>query len=182
MSKITPSGVREIAVSLPQVRWNDIGGLQDVKVDYLANVYCGHGWSLIKHAYQAKLQQTVTWAYEHKEAYKRLGIQAPRGILLYGPPGTGKTLLCAAVASECHANFISLSIADLLRSEVRFSALPCRVIKLSCGLLLLRLVSRRRAWPKCSERPGRAVLASSSSMRYRQYFPIAPMLRPQQGW
>jgi transitional endoplasmic reticulum ATPase len=67
---------------------------------------------------QEQLQQTVTWAYEHKDAYRRLGIQPPRGILLYGPPGTGKTLLCAAVAGECHANFITLSIADLLRSEV----------------------------------------------------------------
>lgn len=70
---------------------------------------------------QEKLQQTVSWAYEYREAYKRLGIQPPRGILLYGPPGTGKTLLCAAVAGECHANFISLSIVDLLQAEVRCS-------------------------------------------------------------
>ncbi|ELR11601.1 ATPase, AAA domain containing protein [Acanthamoeba castellanii str. Neff] len=97
LKPIKASGVREVTVSLPQIGWRDIGGLHDVK---------------------AKLRQTVTWAYEHREAYGRLGIQPPRGILLYGPPGTGKTLLCAAVAGECHANFITLSIADLLRSEV----------------------------------------------------------------
>jgi hypothetical protein len=175
LKPIKASGVREVTVSLPQVGWRDIGGLHDVK---------------------AKLRQTVTWAYEHREAYARLGIQPPRGILLYGPPGTGKTLLCAAVAGECHANFITLSIADLLRSEVRRSSTRracrvCRVVRVVCVTANNqpppthqpnRWANRRSGSPRCSARRAKAARASSSSTRSRPSSRTAPTLLRQRKW
>ncbi|MEM4501455.1 MAG: AAA family ATPase, partial [Thermofilaceae archaeon] len=85
--EITPSALREIEVEVPTVRWDDIGGLEDVK---------------------QQLREAVEWPLKHPEAYERLGIDPPKGILLYGPPGTGKTLLAKAVATESEANFVSI--------------------------------------------------------------------------
>ncbi|RKP05627.1 P-loop containing nucleoside triphosphate hydrolase protein [Thamnocephalis sphaerospora] len=79
------------------VRWSDIGGLDSVK---------------------QQLVESAVWAYTRADAYKELGIQPPRGVLLYGPPGTGKTLLAKAVATESAANFISVSIPELIKGEV----------------------------------------------------------------
>ncbi|KAL6061136.1 ATPases of the AAA class [Balamuthia mandrillaris] len=92
-----PSTLGKLAVSVPRVSWNDVGGMHEAK---------------------EQLQEAVTWAYERRDAYFRLGIYPPTGILLYGPPGTGKTLLCSAVASECHANFLPVNIVDLVQSYV----------------------------------------------------------------
>ncbi|CDH50574.1 aaa family cdc48 subfamily [Lichtheimia corymbifera JMRC:FSU:9682] len=79
------------------VRWSDIGGLQEAK--------------------QA-LEESAVWVYKHAAAYKRLGIRPSKGVLLYGPPGTGKTLLAKAVATESSANFMAVSIPDLIKGEV----------------------------------------------------------------
>lgn len=84
---VEPSAMREVLVEIPKVRWEDIGGLEDVK---------------------KTLQEIVEWPLKHPESFKRLGIKPPKGILLYGPPGTGKTLLAKAVANESSANFISV--------------------------------------------------------------------------
>jgi transitional endoplasmic reticulum ATPase len=85
--EITPTAMREVYVEKPGVRWDDVGGLEDVK---------------------QQLKEAVEWPLKHTEAFKTLGIKAPKGILLYGPPGCGKTLLAKAVATESEANFISI--------------------------------------------------------------------------
>ncbi|MEM2869543.1 MAG: CDC48 family AAA ATPase [Thermoplasmata archaeon] len=84
---IEPSALRDVLVEVPGTRWEDIGGLDDVK---------------------ARLREMVEWPLKHPESFRRLGIQAPKGVLLFGPPGTGKTLLARAVATESSANFISV--------------------------------------------------------------------------
>ncbi|KAF9289089.1 hypothetical protein BGZ68_010044 [Mortierella alpina] len=79
------------------VHWSDIGGLEGVK---------------------KVLEESVIWLYKHAEAYARMGITPSKGVLLYGPPGTGKTLLAKAVATESEANFMAVSIPDLIKGEV----------------------------------------------------------------
>ncbi|KAJ3184322.1 hypothetical protein HDU87_005170 [Geranomyces variabilis] len=79
------------------VKWTDIGGHEAVK---------------------ALLHESVVWFYQNSDAFQKLGISPGKGVLLYGPPGTGKTLLGKAVASESGANFLSISIADLIKGEV----------------------------------------------------------------
>lgn len=90
---VRPSAMREVLVETPNVGWEDIGGLESTK--------------------QA-LKEAVEWPLKHADSFKRLGITAPRGILLYGPPGTGKTLLAKAVAKEAEANFINVKGPSLL--------------------------------------------------------------------
>ncbi len=94
---VEPSAMREVFVEVPNIRWSDIGGLEKAK--------------------QA-LREAVEWPLKYPEAFRRLGIEAPRGILLYGPPGTGKTLLAKAVATESEANFISIKGPELLSKWV----------------------------------------------------------------
>jgi len=93
LREISPSAMREILVEVPDVRWEDIGGLEDVK---------------------QLLVEAVEWPLRNAESFRRLGIEAPKGILLYGPPGTGKTMLAKAVANESEANFISVKGSALL--------------------------------------------------------------------
>ena len=94
---IEPSAMREFFVEIPKVSWADIGGLEDVK---------------------QSLREAVEWPLTQPEVFKRMGIHAPRGILLYGPPGTGKTLLAKAVAHESKANFISIKGPEVLSKWV----------------------------------------------------------------
>jgi len=84
---VPPSAMREVLVEVPKVRWDDIGGLENVKQE---------------------LREVVEWPLKYRAIYKKLGIEPPKGILLYGPPGTGKTLLAKAVANEAGANFIAI--------------------------------------------------------------------------
>ncbi|MEK6855467.1 MAG: CDC48 family AAA ATPase [Nanoarchaeota archaeon] len=90
---VRPSAMREIFVEAPNVSWDDIGGLEKTKQE---------------------LKEAVEWPITQPDSFKRLGIRAPRGILLYGPPGTGKTLLAKAVAKESEANFIYIKGPSLL--------------------------------------------------------------------
>ena len=90
---VRPSAMREVLVETSNIGWNDIGGLERTKQD---------------------LKEAVEWPIKSPEAFKRLGIRAPRGILLYGPPGTGKTMLAKAVAKESEANFIHIKGPSLL--------------------------------------------------------------------
>jgi transitional endoplasmic reticulum ATPase len=85
--EITPTAMREIAVEVPVVHWDEVGGLEEVK---------------------EKLKEAVEWPLKNPEVFKRLGIQPPKGILLIGPPGCGKTMLARVVATESEANFISI--------------------------------------------------------------------------
>uniref|UniRef100_A0A453EFV2 Uncharacterized protein n=1 Tax=Aegilops tauschii subsp. strangulata TaxID=200361 RepID=A0A453EFV2_AEGTS len=88
-----PSALRETIVEVPNVTWNDIGGLDGVK---------------------RELQETVQYPVEHPEKFEKFGMSPSKGVLLYGPPGCGKTLLAKAIANECQANFISIKGPELL--------------------------------------------------------------------
>ncbi len=93
LREVQPSALREILVEVPNVVWDDIGGLDGVK---------------------QLLVEAVEWPLRNSESFRRLGIDAPKGILLYGPPGTGKTMLAKAVANESDANFITVKGSALL--------------------------------------------------------------------
>ncbi len=97
LKNIEPSAMREVLVEIPNVRWSDIGGLENAKQE---------------------LMEAVEWPLKYPEAFKEVGIKAPKGILLYGPPGTGKTLIAKAVANESKANFISVKGPELLSKWV----------------------------------------------------------------
>ncbi|RZC75482.1 hypothetical protein C5167_050971 [Papaver somniferum] len=88
-----PSALRETTVEVPNVTWEDIGGLDTVK---------------------RELQETVQYPVEHPEKFEKFGMSPSKGVLLYGPPGGGKTLLAKAIANECQANFISVKGPELL--------------------------------------------------------------------
>jgi len=94
---IEPSAMREFFVEVPKVSWEDVGGLENAKQN---------------------LQEAVEWPLTKPEIFKRMGIHAPRGVLLYGPPGTGKTLLAKAVAHESKANFISIKGPEVMSKWV----------------------------------------------------------------
>jgi transitional endoplasmic reticulum ATPase len=97
LKEVTPSAMREVYIETPDVRWSDIGGLEDVK---------------------RQLQEAVEWPLKYPELYKKLGHTMPKGILLHGPSGTGKTMLAKAVATESEANFISVRGPELLSKWV----------------------------------------------------------------
>lgn len=88
-----PSALRETVVEVPTVSWNDIGGLEKVKLE---------------------LQETVQYPVEHPDKFLKFGMSPSKGVLFYGPPGCGKTLLAKAIANECQANFISIKGPELL--------------------------------------------------------------------
>ena len=85
--EVTPTAMREVYVEVPNVHWDQVGGLEEVK---------------------QSLIEAVEWPLKNPEMFKRLGVTPPKGILLHGPPGCGKTLLAMAVATESQANFISI--------------------------------------------------------------------------
>jgi len=95
--EVTPSGMREVFIENPDVKWNDVGGLDEVK---------------------RELQEAVEWPMKYPALYDKLGHKMPRGILLHGPSGTGKTLLAKAVATESEANFVSVRGPELLSKWV----------------------------------------------------------------
>jgi len=95
--EVTPSGMREVFIENPEVKWSDVGGLKEVK---------------------RELQEAVEWPMKYPVLYEKLGHKMPRGILLHGPSGTGKTLLAKAVATESEANFVSVRGPELLSKWV----------------------------------------------------------------
>lgn len=97
LSEVAPSGLREVAVEVPNVRWEDVGGLEPIK---------------------ATLMESIAWPLSHSLVFEQIGLQPPRGILLYGPPGNGKTLLVKALASQTNLNFISVKGPELLSKYV----------------------------------------------------------------
>jgi len=88
-----PSSLRETVVEVPNTKWEDIGGLEEVKKN---------------------LQEMILYPIEHPEKFHKFGMNPSKGVLFYGPPGCGKTLLAKAVANECSANFISVKGPELL--------------------------------------------------------------------
>jgi transitional endoplasmic reticulum ATPase len=104
---VRPSAMREILVEIPNVEWEDIGGLEEVKQE---------------------LKEAVEWPLKYPDAFTRMGIKPPKGILLYGPPGTGKTMLAKAIANESDANFISIKGPELLSKWVGESEKAVRKI------------------------------------------------------
>ena len=107
LKEVEPSAMREVLVEIPKVNWTDVGGLADVKL---------------------KLREAVEMPLKDPEAFKRMGIKPPRGILLYGPPGSGKTLLAKAVANESEANFISIKGPEVMSKWVGESEKAVRTI------------------------------------------------------
>merc|ERR1719264_1050021 len=93
MGSCNPSSLRETVVEVPNIKWDDIGGLEDTK---------------------RSLQEMILYPIDHPEKFEKFGMQPSRGVLFYGPPGCGKTLLAKAVASECSANFVSIKGPELL--------------------------------------------------------------------
>ena len=97
LQEMEPSALREVFVEVPNVTWNDIGGLADVKQE---------------------LQEAVEWPLKYQSLFTHSDAVPPKGILLYGPPGTGKTLIAKAAAHESEANFISIKGPELLSKWV----------------------------------------------------------------
>ncbi|WP_299291327.1 CDC48 family AAA ATPase [Nitrosopumilus sp.] len=95
--EVTPSGMREVFIENPDVKWDEVGGLEEVK---------------------RELQEAVEWPMKYPGLYDKLGHSMPRGILLHGPSGTGKTLLAKAVATQSEANFVSVRGPELLSKWV----------------------------------------------------------------
>jgi transitional endoplasmic reticulum ATPase len=95
--EMQPSTLREVLIETPNVKWEDIGGLEGPKQE---------------------LMETVEWPLRYASLYRHMSAIPPKGILLYGPPGTGKTLLAKAVASESQANFISVKGPEFLSKWV----------------------------------------------------------------
>ncbi len=93
LKDVQPSALREVSIEVPNVKWGDIGGLEQLK---------------------AELKQAVEWPLRHPESFQKMGIRPPRGILLYGPPGCGKTAIAKAIATESEANFISVKGPQLI--------------------------------------------------------------------
>jgi len=93
LSLTNPSTLRENAIEMPNVKWEDIGGLEDVK---------------------RELKETVQYPVQYADKFELFGMNAAKGVLFYGPPGCGKTLLAKAIANECKANFISVKGPELL--------------------------------------------------------------------
>ena len=95
--EMQPSTLREVLIESPNVKWEDIGGLEEPKQE---------------------LMETVEWPLRYGPLYRHMNAVPPKGILLYGPPGTGKTLLAKAVATESQANFISVKGPEFLSKWV----------------------------------------------------------------
>jgi transitional endoplasmic reticulum ATPase len=105
--EITPTAMREVEVEVSSVKWEDIGGLEEVK---------------------QKLIEAIEWPLKYPEKFSRMGISPPKGVLLYGPPGCGKTLLAKAVANESEANFILVNGPEIFSKWVGESEKAIREI------------------------------------------------------
>jgi len=97
LKEVEPSAMREVLVEIPDVSWDQVGGLEDVKEE---------------------LREAVEWPLKFPDLFAQLNATPPKGLLLYGPPGTGKTLLAKAVAHESESNFISVKGPELLNKFV----------------------------------------------------------------
>ena len=90
MNIVNPSAMKEVLVDIPNVKWADIGGQKEAKLN---------------------LQQNVEWPLKHPEAFSRIGIKPLKGVLMYGPPGCSKTMIAKALATESKLNFLSIKVS-----------------------------------------------------------------------
>ena len=97
LKEVSPSALREVQVQVPNVSWDDVGGLDALKEE---------------------LKEAVEWPIKYKDAYDYVDVESPKGILLHGPPGTGKTLIAKALAKMTDSNFISIKGPELLSKWV----------------------------------------------------------------
>lgn len=97
LQEVRPSAMREITIDVPRVLWSDVGGQEETK---------------------RRLKEAVEWPLRHPEAFERMGIRPPRGVLLYGPPGCSKTLMAKALATETQLNFIAVKGPELFSKWV----------------------------------------------------------------
>jgi len=97
LKEIEPSAIREVFVEVPDVKWSDVGGLDNIKQE---------------------LKEAIEWPLKYPDVFKKAGTNPPKGIMLYGKPGTGKTLLAKAVANESGVNFISIKGPQLISRYV----------------------------------------------------------------
>ena len=97
LKEVRPSALREVQVQIPNVSWDDVGGLEGLKEE---------------------LREAIEWPIKHKEAFDYVNVETPKGILLHGPPGTGKTLIAKALAKMTESNFISIKGPELLSKWV----------------------------------------------------------------
>ncbi|MFB6290281.1 MAG: AAA family ATPase, partial [Candidatus Bipolaricaulia bacterium] len=118
---IEPSALREVLADVPQVSWEDVGGLEEIK---------------------QTMSEIIELPLKNPDAFRRIGIQPPRGVLLYGPPGTGKTLMAKAIANESNSNFITAKGSDLLskwygESEQRIAEVFDKARQVSPAIIFL---------------------------------------------
>jgi transitional endoplasmic reticulum ATPase len=97
IKEIEPSALREIYLEVPEVSWDQVGGLKEVK---------------------ERLKESIEWPLTRPEMFDHFGINPPRGIVLFGAPGTGKTLIAKAIANEAKANFITIKGPELISKWV----------------------------------------------------------------
>ncbi len=157
MHEIQPSALREVYVEHPNVKWSDIGGLDQVK---------------------REVQEAVELPLKKPELFESMGIRPIKGILLYGPPGTGKTMIAKAVANECEANFISISGAQVLTKYVGESektvrelfrkartAAPCVLFIDEIDGIAIRRTGRGEAGTRVTERIVDTLLTEMDGLR-----------------
>jgi transitional endoplasmic reticulum ATPase len=97
MKEVEPSAIREVFVEVPDVKWDDVGGLEEIK---------------------EALKETVEWPLQYADLFKKADTKPPKGIILHGKPGTGKTYLAKALASESGVNFISVKGPQVLSKYI----------------------------------------------------------------
>ncbi|KAG5181326.1 P-loop containing nucleoside triphosphate hydrolase protein [Tribonema minus] len=146
LSRVAPSGLREVAVEVPRVRWDDIGGQDEVK---------------------RTLREVVELPLRHPQAFARLGIAPPRGVLLYGPPGCSKTLMARALATESAMNFVAVKGPELLSKWLGESE---RALQMFCTSEAGRVV------PAGSLRSEHAAAASLADALFKRARAAAPTI------
>lgn len=97
LARVRPSAMREVAVEVPSVRWGDVGGQEATK---------------------QQLREAVEWPLQHPDAFLRVGVRPPKGLLLFGPPGCSKTLMAKALATESGMNFLAVKGPELFSKWV----------------------------------------------------------------
>ena len=159
LKRVQPSAMREVMVQVPDIGWEDIGGLD---------------------AAQERLKEGIELPMKNPEAFTRLGIRPAKGFLLYGPPGTGKTLLAKAVAREAEANFIAIKSSDLLskwfgESEQQIARLFARARQVAPTILFIDEIDslvpargRGMGEPQVTERVVNTILAEMDGLEEMQ--------------
>lgn len=159
LKRVQPSAMREVMVQSPNVRWEDVGGIDEA---------------------QAKLKEGIELPLKNPDAFRRLGIRPAKGFLLYGPPGTGKTLLAKAVARESEANFIATKSSDLLskwygESEQQIARLFARARQVAPTIIFIDEIDslapargRGASEPQATERVVNTLLAEMDGLEELQ--------------